>query len=101
MRSAERRQEVVESSFVRNIDRRKLEVRFELVPAEHVVDTYTDVEQISGRYAWRVVIGIKRSWSGNCDARRAVTARARRDRVAEARILISAMEANGRLLIRG
>ena len=100
VRSAEGRQEIIKRSFVRDIDGRELEVRFDFVAAEHVIDPYANVEQISRRDAWRVVIGIESAGSRNRDSGGTVSARARRDRAAQTRVTVSTVEANRRLLIR-
>src|SRR5579862_9254957 len=60
MGAAERRQEVVERIFIRDVDRRELQAYLVFVAMKNIVVTHSEVKQISRRDAWRIVIVILR-----------------------------------------
>ena len=70
MRAAERRQEVVESNFIGQIDYCKPCAPEVTVTVKQIVVTGADVEQVARRDAWRIVIVIFRSGGRKADARR-------------------------------
>src|SRR5882757_3144599 len=62
VRSAEGREEVVEGSFVGDIDGRELEAPFIFVVVEQIVVAEADVEEIAGSDAGRVVVVVLGAW---------------------------------------
>ena len=62
MRSAERRQEVIERVLIRNIDKVHLQAPLVTVSTEQIVVTKRQVEQVSWRDALWVVVVILRIW---------------------------------------
>jgi hypothetical protein len=56
VRPAERRQEIIKSHLVRDVNRRHTETPFVLVTAKQIVIASSYVEQVTGRDPRRVVI---------------------------------------------
>ena len=76
MRPTERGEEVVEGRLVRDVNRCELDVRLQFLVAEDVIDSDTNVKEISSRDTRRIVVGIKRPWGRDRDTRSTVRSRA-------------------------
>src|SRR5262249_42842731 len=72
VRSAERRQEVVERFLVRQVDHRESQAPLVAIAAEQVVVADADIEQMSWRDAWRILVVVLGTVGRNLDSRRAV-----------------------------
>ena len=72
VRSAKRRREVVKRNPVRQIDRAELHAPLVSIAMENVVVTNGEIEQIAGRDARRIVIGVLRPGRRNRNQGRTV-----------------------------
>src|SRR6266404_9555486 len=102
MRAAEGRKKVIERAFVGNVDGSPLRTPLVPVAVEKVVMPESQIKQVAGRNAGRVVVIARRTWRGYCEQSRSISRRifAHGERRGKRGALVPTEQSSLQLLIR-